>query len=147
MIRRPPRSTLFPYTTLFRSYRIVDSDAIEWVRRGDIAGARRRIGRLVEAAEEPATQGEGIVYIVGAGPGDPGLITRRGLERLRAAEVVVYDRLVHPDLLEEAPPWAERIFVGKRPGSEGHSLPQEQINTLLIETARGGRVVVRLKGG
>ncbi|OLD00503.1 MAG: uroporphyrinogen-III C-methyltransferase [Gemmatimonadetes bacterium 13_1_40CM_3_70_8] len=108
-------------------YRIVDSDAIELVRRGDVAGARRRIGRLVEAAEEPATRGE--------------------LERLRAAEVVVYDRLVHPDLLEEAPPWAERIFVGKRPGSEGHSLPQEQINTLLIETARGGRVVVRLKGG
>ena len=87
-------------------YRIVDSDAIELVRRGDVAGARRRIGRLVEAAEEPATRGEGIVYIVGAGPGDPGLITRRGLERLRAAEVVVYDRLVHPDLLEEAPPWA-----------------------------------------
>src|SRR5207249_11083252 len=83
----------------------------------------------------------------GAGPGDPGLITRRGLERLRAAEVVVYDRLVHPDLLEEAPPWAERIFVGKRPGREGHSLPQEQINVLLIETARSGRVVVRLKGG
>ena len=67
------------------------------------------------------------------------MITRRGLERVRAAEVVVYDRLVHPDLLEEAPPWAERIFVGKRPGSEGHSLPQDQINTLLIETARGGR--------
>jgi len=128
-------------------YRIVDSDVIEWVRRGDVAGARARIGRLVGAAEQPETRGAGIVYIVGAGPGDPGLITRRGLERLRAAEVVVYDRLVHPDLLEEAPPWAERIFVGKRPGSEGHSLPQEQINTLLIETARGGRVVVRLKGG
>ena len=128
-------------------YRIVDSDAIEWVRRGDIAGARARIGWLVEAAEEPETRGAGIVHIVGAGPGDPGLITRRGLERLRAAEVVVYDRLVHPDLLEEAPPWAERIFVGKRPGREGHSLSQEQINVLLIETARSGRVVVRLKGG
>src|SRR5437762_2146162 len=128
-------------------YRIVDSDALEWVRRGAIAGARARIGRLVEAAEEPETRGAGIVHIVGAGPGEPGLITRRGLERLRAAEVVVYDRLVHPDLLEEAPPWAERIFVGKRPGREGHSLPQEQINVLLIETARSGRVVVRLKGG
>src|SRR5437667_8411072 len=61
MIRRPPSSTLFPYTTLFRSrlwYRIVDSDAIEWVRRGDIAGARARIGRLVEAAEEPETRCE-----------------------------------------------------------------------------------------
>ena len=135
-------------------YRIVDSDAIESVRRGDVAGARRRIEQLVQAAAgrrngrtARPTRGAGIVSIVGAGPGDPGLITRRGLERLRAAEVVVYDRLVHPDLLEEAPPWAERIFVGKRPGSEGHSLPQEQINTLLIETARSGRVVVRLKGG
>ena len=128
-------------------YRIVDSDAIESVRRGDIAGARARIDRLVGAAEQPETRGAGIVYIVGAGPGDPALITRRGLERLRGAEVVVYDRLVHPDLLEEAPPWAERIFVGKRPGSEGHALPQEQINALLIETARSGRVVVRLKGG
>src|SRR5204862_118854 len=96
-------------------YRIVDSDAIESVRRGDVAGARRRIEQLVQAAAgrrngRPArpTRGAGIVSIVGAGPGDPGLITRRGLERLRAAEVVVYDRLVHPDLLEEAPPWAER---------------------------------------
>src|SRR5213593_510175 len=121
-------------------YRIVDSDAIESVRRGDVAGARRRIEQLVQAAAGRRNgrtarppRGAGIVSIVGAGPGDPGLITRRGLERLRAAEVVVYDRLVHPDLLEEAPPWAERIFVGKRPGSEGHSLPQEQINTLLIE--------------
>jgi len=128
-------------------YSIVDSDAIEFVRRGDVAGARRHIGRLVAAAGEPETRGPGIVYIVGAGPGDPGLITRRGLQRLRGAEVVIYDRLVHPDLLEEAPPWAERIFVGKRPGSEGHGLPQEQINALLIETARSGRVVVRLKGG
>ncbi len=135
-------------------YRIVDSDAIALVRRGDVGGARRRIEELVQAAvgggngrAAHATAGAGIVYIVGAGPGDPGLITRRGLERLRAAEVVVYDRLVHPDLLEEAPPWAERIFVGKRPGSEGHSLPQEQINALLIATARSGRVVVRLKGG
>ncbi|OLC68673.1 MAG: uroporphyrinogen-III C-methyltransferase [Gemmatimonadetes bacterium 13_1_40CM_4_69_8] len=127
-------------------YRIVDSDAIESVRRGDIAGARARIGRLVEA-EEPETRGAGIVYIVGAGPGDPGLITRRGLERLRAAEVVVYDRLVHPDLLDEAPPWAERIFVGKRSGGEGHPIAQEKINALLIEWARRGGIVVRLKGG
>ncbi|HEV8304556.1 MAG TPA: siroheme synthase CysG [Gemmatimonadales bacterium] len=80
----------------------------------------------------------GVVYLVGAGPGDPGLITRRGLEILRTADVIVYDRLVHPDLLREAPERAER---------RAHAPPQEAVNALLIERARAGRVVVRLKGG
>lgn len=87
----------------------------------------------------------GTVYLVGAGPGDPGLLTVRGLELLRGAEVLVYDRLVHPALLDEAPPGALRIFVGKLAGI--HSLPQEQISALLIAHARRGRRVVRLKGG
>ena len=87
----------------------------------------------------------GAVYLVGAGPGDPGLITVRGLELLRKADVVVYDRLVNPRLLDEAPPQALRIFAGKLAGI--HSLPQGQINTLLIAHARAGRRVVRLKGG
>lgn len=87
----------------------------------------------------------GIVYLVGAGPGDPGLITVRGLECLRQAEVVIYDRLVHESLLDEAPAWAERIFVGKMPGC--HARRQEEINALLIERARAGQMVVRLKGG
>ncbi len=87
----------------------------------------------------------GTVYLIGAGPGDPGLITVRGLERLRQAEVVVYDRLVNPSLVAEAPAEALRIFCGKR--VEGHSLPQGQINDLLIAHARRGRCVVRLKGG
>jgi uroporphyrinogen III methyltransferase / synthase len=87
----------------------------------------------------------GRVYLVGAGPGDPGLMTVRGLEILRTAEVVVYDRLVNPVLLEEAPPAALRFFAGKRAG--GHCLPQEAINARLIEHARLGRRVVRLKGG
>jgi uroporphyrinogen III methyltransferase/synthase len=85
------------------------------------------------------------VYLVGAGPGDPGLMTVRGLELLRQARVVVYDRLVNPALLDEAPPGALRIFAGKRAGA--HCFPQAQINTLLIEQARRGRLVVRLKGG
>lgn len=89
--------------------------------------------------------GEGKVYLVGAGPGDPGLITVRGLEILRAAEVVVYDRLVNPALLEAAPVSAVRIFAGKESGC--HSLPQEEINNILIAHARAGRAVVRLKGG
>ncbi len=87
----------------------------------------------------------GIVYLVGAGPGDPGLLTVRGLELLRQAEVVVYDRLVNRILLDEVPPQALRIAAGKLPGH--HSLPQEQINTVLIAQARRGRRVVRLKGG
>ncbi len=86
----------------------------------------------------------GIVYLVGAGPGDPGLITVRGLEVLRASDVVVYDRLVHPALLREAPR-AEQIFAGKELGH--HPMAQDAINALLIARARDGRVVTRLKGG
>ena len=87
----------------------------------------------------------GAVYLVGAGPGDPGLLTVRGLELLRQAEVIVYDRLVNPALLDEAPAQALRFFAGKLAGT--HSLPQEQINALLVAHARRGRTVVRLKGG
>jgi uroporphyrin-III C-methyltransferase len=88
---------------------------------------------------------QGIVYLVGAGPGDPGLITVRGREVLRASDVVVYDRLVNPALLGEAPAWAERIPVGKQPGR--HSTPQHAINAILVERARAGLTVTRLKGG
>lgn len=92
-----------------------------------------------------AVEARGKVYLVGAGPGDPELITVKGLRCLRAAEVVVYDRLVNPALLDEVPASARRIFVGKQPGR--CSLRQEEINALLIEQARLGRIVVRLKGG
>lgn len=87
----------------------------------------------------------GRVALVGAGPGDPGLMTVRGLELLRAAEVVVYDRLVNPELVAEAPAAAERVFVGKLAGT--HGVPQQAISTLLIDRAGRGRRVVRLKGG
>ena len=88
---------------------------------------------------------KGTVYLVGAGPGDPGLLTIRGLEVLRQAEVVIYDRLVNPVLLKETPLESLRISAAKLPGK--HSLPQEQINALLIAHARRGRRVIRLKGG
>jgi uroporphyrin-III C-methyltransferase/precorrin-2 dehydrogenase/sirohydrochlorin ferrochelatase len=129
-------------------YRIVDSDAGEYVRRGDLAGARQRIESLIASTEsgEPLEAApRGIVYLVGGGPGDPDLITVRGLELLRRADVVVYDRLVHPGLVDRAPAWAERVFVGKR--AEGHSVEQEKTNALLVSLARAGKVVVRLKGG
>jgi uroporphyrin-III C-methyltransferase len=87
----------------------------------------------------------GIVSLVGAGPGDPELITVRGLARLRAADVVIYDRLVDPRLLDEAPASALRIFAGKASGT--HALPQETINAMLIAYASRGCRVVRLKGG
>ena len=87
----------------------------------------------------------GKVYLVGAGPGDPGLITVRGLNLLRQAEVLIYDRLVHPDLVAEAPDDAVRIYVGKESG--WHCMPQERINRLLVTSAQQGAVVVRLKGG
>jgi len=85
--------------------------------------------------------------LVGAGPGDPGLITAKGLEILRSADVVVYDRLVAPALVAEAPPGAERVFVGKRPHGGSADLAQDEINALLVERARRGLTVVRLKGG
>jgi uroporphyrin-III C-methyltransferase len=87
----------------------------------------------------------GRVALVGAGPGDPELMTVRGLALLRRADVVVYDRLVDPRLLDEAPLDAQRIFVGKATGA--HVVPQARINALLIAHARRGRRVVRLKGG
>jgi uroporphyrinogen III methyltransferase/synthase len=85
------------------------------------------------------------VYLVGAGPGDPGLLTVRGAELLRRAEVVVYDRLASPTLLALAPEGAELITAGKAPGQV--DLTQEQINAVLVEKGATGRAVVRLKGG
>lgn len=85
------------------------------------------------------------VYLVGAGPGDPGLLTVRGAEVLAAAEVVIYDRLSVAALLDLAPPTAERISVGKAPGHPGPT--QGEINALLVERGRAGQQVVRLKGG
>jgi uroporphyrinogen III methyltransferase/synthase len=88
---------------------------------------------------------EGMVYLVGAGPGDAGLLTLRGAELLSRADVVVYDALVNPDLLRLAPKAAEVIFGGKR--SKNHALPQDELNQLLVAKAREGKTVVRLKGG
>ena len=88
---------------------------------------------------------EGRVYLVGAGPGDPDLITLRGACCLQSADVVIYDRLVTPQLLELAPAQAELIFVGKKGGY--YPFDQQKINTLLVNCAKKGHQVVRLKGG
>jgi uroporphyrinogen III methyltransferase / synthase len=93
----------------------------------------------------PPARTTGIVYLVGAGPGDPGLITLRGLECLQKAQVVVYDYLANEQLLNHAPADAERIYAGKIGGR--HNQDQEEINRLLVEKGVGGNIVVRLKGG
>ena len=87
----------------------------------------------------------GKVYLVGAGPGDPGLITVRGLDLLRQADLVVHDRLIPSELLDEAPAAAQLIDAGKSPGHQ--ALTQTEINALLVSHARAGRRVIRLKGG
>jgi len=87
----------------------------------------------------------GKVYMVGAGPGDPGLITVKGLEYLKKADVIIYDRLLDDLLLDSAAPAAERIYVGKAAGE--HTRPQAEINQLLVTKTKEGKTVVRLKGG
>lgn len=87
----------------------------------------------------------GKVYLVGAGPGDPGLFTIKGLELLRKADVVMYDALANPELLKECRPDAEVIDAGKR--ARDHHLSQWQTNELLVKYAKEGKLVVRLKGG
>ncbi len=92
-----------------------------------------------------ATKNKGIVYLVGAGPGDAGLLTLRGAELIGRADVLVYDALVNPDLLRLAPQGAEVIYGGKR--AKDHAIPQDELNQLLVKKAKEGKTVVRLKGG
>ncbi len=123
----------------------LDHDVVTLVRQGRVAEAREVVLRSLEGGGvEPAPSSdasEGRVDIVGAGPGDPGLITVRGRELLDAADVVVHDRLVDPSLVKGR----EAVFVGKEAGH--HALAQDEINALLIQLAGQGRRVVRLKGG
>ncbi|HEX7439020.1 MAG TPA: uroporphyrinogen-III C-methyltransferase [Caldimonas sp.] len=100
---------------------------------------------LIARRARPAGLGQGRVYLVGAGPGDPELLTLRAARLLAQADVVVYDNLVSADVMDLVAPTAQRIYAGKQ--RDRHSMPQESINALLVRLARQGRDVVRLKGG
>lgn len=128
-------------------YRLIDSDLARLVRESDSTAIAARIDRaLGEAASDPTErESVGKVLIVGAGPGNPELITVRGLECLRSADVVLHDRLIDPALLREARPDAELIDVGKRRGDQGRM--QGFIHESMVAHARRGKIVCRLKGG
>lgn len=122
-----------------RWQRALDHDLVGLIRRGRRQEARRVVLRILGGGSEPAPPGR--VWIVGAGPGDPGLLTVRGRDALLSADVVVYDRLVPTELIDGT----EAVYVGKRAGD--HAIPQSDINDLLVDLARKGKRVVRLKGG
>jgi uroporphyrin-III C-methyltransferase/precorrin-2 dehydrogenase/sirohydrochlorin ferrochelatase len=115
------------------------------------SGERAQAAALLDLRARPAGGSphaearHGIVYLVGAGPGNPELLTLRALRVLQQAEVVLHDHLVSPEVLDLARRDAERIFVGKR--RSHHALDQSEINALMVRLARAGRIVVRLKGG
>lgn len=102
-------------------------------------------GSLATAPTEVAKPGGGCVSLVGAGPGDPELLTLKALRRLQTAEVILHDRLVSEEVLALANPTAKRCYVGKE--RSRHSVPQDGINQALVDWARAGKRVVRLKGG
>lgn len=91
------------------------------------------------------TKSNGKVYLIGAGPGDPGLITVKGLDCVKKADVIIYDYLANERLLDQRRPDAELIYVGKQGGR--HTLPQDEINKLIVKHAKEGKIIVRLKGG
>jgi len=124
---------------------VFDGPVAEAVLGGSETRARERMLALVNRPDSAATAPEGTVYIVGAGPGDPDLLTLRALRLMQQADLVIYDRLVGPAILDYVRRDAERVFVGKAPGRQQRS--QAEINALMVREARAGRRVLRLKGG
>ncbi|MFT4994247.1 MAG: uroporphyrin-III C-methyltransferase/precorrin-2 dehydrogenase/sirohydrochlorin ferrochelatase [Paraglaciecola sp.] len=122
---------------------VLDGDIAEHVLQGNDEIAGNKLLEKMSADEHKPTKGE--VYLVGAGPGDPDLLTFRALRLMQKADVVIYDRLVSAEILELVRRDAEKIYVGK--AKSKHTLPQAEINDLLASKALAGNRVVRLKGG
>jgi len=130
--------------------RFFDGPLAEKILAGDERTARERMLALINGgspsrAAGSSASGPGTVHIVGAGPGDPDLLTFKALRLLQRADVVIYDKLVGPEIIDYARRDAERIYVGK--AKANHAKTQDQINALLLSHARAGKQVVRLKGG
>jgi uroporphyrin-III C-methyltransferase/precorrin-2 dehydrogenase/sirohydrochlorin ferrochelatase len=131
-------------------HRVITGEVAERVYRGDDAAAEREFEAALSDAAPSMDAGEGaaspgLVALIGAGPGDPELLTLKALRLLQEADVVLYDNLVNRSILDYARRDAEKVYVGKR--RQFHGIRQEGINALLVEHARAGRNVVRLKGG
>jgi uroporphyrin-III C-methyltransferase / precorrin-2 dehydrogenase / sirohydrochlorin ferrochelatase len=127
--------------------RVVDGPIGQALLAGRSHAAEAALARAINESALPQERAneEGVVYLVGAGPGDPDLLTLRALQALQGADIVFYDDLVSDAVLDRARRDAERVFVGKRKGQPG--IGQDEINRRLVEVARRGRTVVRLKGG
>ncbi len=123
---------------------VLDGDIAELIEKGQSEKAEQKFEEALTAAASD-TMPQGQVYLVGAGPGDPDLLTFRALRLMQKADVVIYDRLVSAPILELVRRDAEKIYVGKQ--KSNHSLPQDDINALMVSEAKKGNRVVRLKGG
>jgi uroporphyrin-III C-methyltransferase/precorrin-2 dehydrogenase/sirohydrochlorin ferrochelatase len=131
-------------TTLRRRFweRVLESPVADAVLAGHEAAAQAQMVRMMNQTARPEA---GVVYLVGAGPGDPDLLTIRAVQVMQRADVVLYDELIGAEILDRVRRDADRVYVGKSKGR--HSLSQDEINALMLREARAGRRVLRLKGG
>ena len=142
--RQAAKEQITSFDTRIRFWEsVLDSDCPELVYSGQLDRARGRIETLLEQSSTRLPRGE--VYLVGAGPGDPDLLTLKALRLMQKADVVLYDRLVSDAVMNKVRPDAEKFYVGKERST--HKVPQERINQLLVEQALQGKRVLRLKGG